>query len=131
MEDLEKELIEMVKVFDSYQIPEEKQRKIITEGVYFLFDDNDHALLDCFKFTDLLRLYRSLDPNFDANKMLDEIHGYVPSEYEETVKFFISLEKRKKERETKKEHFNGWNLRNREFYLDDKGMIRERRKYFN
>jgi hypothetical protein len=131
MEDLEKELIEMVRIFDSCQIPEEMQREIITEGVYFLFDDNNHASLDCFKFAELLTLCKSLDSDFDANKMLNDIHGYVPTEYEETVKFFIDLEKRKVERETKKEHFNGWNLRNREFYLDDKEMIRERKKYFN
>lgn len=29
----------------------------------------------------------------------------------------------------KKERFNGWDLRNREFYMDEKGMIKERKRW--
>lgn len=48
---------------------------------------------------------------FDRNDLIDNI-----------VEFWPYYEKNK-------DHFNGWNLRDREFYLDEKGMIRERKLF--
>lgn len=100
MEKLKNELIEMVNVFDSCKISEENQREIIIDGVNFLFDDENHAKLDCFKFSKLLRFCKSFYPDFDVNKMLDDIRrGYADEEYETLVKFFLQLENQREIKE--------------------------------
>ncbi len=96
MDNLKDELIEMIDIFDYYKIPENKQRSIITSGVYFEFDHNDTKRLDCFDFAKLLILCKNIDPEFDANKMLKDLNNRRDSDYELLVKFYCDLDKKRK-----------------------------------
>ena len=104
MRDLENELIEMVRIFDYFKIPEEKQRYIIYSGVFFdfgqfEFNHSNHIHFTCFQFAKFLQLCRRMNPQFDANKMLRDINGRNTEPYEHLVKYFIESEKKSQEKQ--------------------------------
>lgn len=99
MENLKNELIEMVDIFDYYQISEEKQRSIITSGVCFDFNRNDSIRLSCFRFVKFLKLCQNINPEFDANKMFYDLNNRRDNDYEYLVKLFIEMENKEKTRQ--------------------------------
>ena len=99
MENLENELMEMIRIFDYFQIPENVQRRIIISGVYFEFWRNDNVSLNCFRFAKLLKLCKSINPEFDVNNMLKDLNERRDNEYESLVKLFIDMEKKEKAKE--------------------------------
>ena len=98
MENLKNELIEMVEIFDYYQIPEERQKNIITSGVYFEFNRNDYVRLDCFRLANLLKLCKGINSEFDANQMLYDLNNRRDNNYEALVKLFIEMEKKESQK---------------------------------
>ena len=101
MDKLRDELIEMSELFDSCNITEEKQRDIIIHGVYFGFDGGwgDHVTLNCFQFAKFLRMCKSLNSDFDVNKMFRDLRENHDDNYRHIVDFFIKEENRKKEQQ--------------------------------
>ena len=98
MSELENELNNMIEIFDYYNIPEERQKFIITSGVYFEFNRNESVKLDCFMFSRLLMFCKRIDPNFNVNKMLDDLNNRRDSDYEFLVKCFIDMDHKGKEK---------------------------------
>ena len=99
MGELKNELIEMVDIFDYYQISEERQRSIITSGVYFEFNRNDSIRLSCFRFAKLLKLCQSINTEFDANKMFYDLNNRRDNDYETLVKLFVEMDNKEKARQ--------------------------------
>lgn len=99
MIELEDELMDIVMIFDYYQIPEERQRYLICNGVLFEFSRNDRVKLNCFRFAKLLEMCKRLYANFDVNKMLSDNYQGHDSAYESLVKLFLENEKDEKERQ--------------------------------
>mgnify|MGYP003571597155 CR=1 FL=1 len=96
MENLKEEVNKMLDIFNAYQIPEEKQKTIITEGVYFSFSyggidrSNSNRKFNCFKFSRFLDFCRKAEIELDVNEMLNSPWN---SKYEELVHFFDSIDK--------------------------------------
>ncbi len=99
MGELEKELREMVEIFNFYNIPEEKQKRLITSGVYFEFNRIDKVRLNCFRFAKLLKLCQKMELEFDANKMLQDLNNREDNKYEALVKLFLEIEDQEKNKE--------------------------------
>ena len=75
MSNLREELNEMLDVFESYGISEEKQRYIINEGVYFCFSyGTDRAGIDrdfdCFKYARFLKFCKENGYDIDGDKLV-------------------------------------------------------------
>ena len=102
MDNLKNELIEMVDIFDYYNIPEEKQMYLITSGVSFEFNRNERVRLDCFEFANLLKFCKNINSNFDANKMLRDLNNRRDTNYESLVKLFMEMNKKEKAKSLKK-----------------------------
>ncbi len=96
MDNLKNELIEMVDIFEYYNIPVDKQMYLITSGVYFEFNRNDRVRLNCFEFAYLLKFCKNINSNFDANKMLRDLNDRRDSNYESLVKLFMEMNKKEK-----------------------------------
>ena len=96
MDNLKIELMEMVDIFDYYNIPVDKQMYLITSGVSFEFNRNDHVILDCFEFANLLKFCKKVDADFDANTMLHDLNNRYDDKYESLVKLFIDINKQEK-----------------------------------
>ena len=99
MGELKNELNETVDIFDYYKIPEERQRYIITSGVYFEFNRNHNILLNCFTFAKLLKFCQKIDPDFDANKLFYDLNNRQDNDYESLVKLFLELDNKEKAKE--------------------------------
>ena len=97
MENLKKELVEMVEIFEYFQIPEERQKNIITSGVYFEFHRNESVRLNCFRFANLLKMCKSINSEFDVNQMFNDLNNRRDKNYESLVKLFIEMEGKEKE----------------------------------
>ena len=73
MNNLKKELNEMLKIFNFFKISEEQQRDIISNGVHFNYTwgdiDYDHRnrQFDCFKFSRFLIYCKKCGVPFDMN----------------------------------------------------------------
>ena len=73
MNNLKKELNEMLKIFNFFKISEEQQREIISHGVDFnqTFGDIDYdsrnRQFDCFKFSRFLIYCKNCGVPFDMN----------------------------------------------------------------
>ena len=99
MKSLREEINEALDVFDVYGIPEEKQRYIINEGVYFCFSYGiDRAGIDrsfdCFKFARFLTFCKNMGLDLDANKFLKECSDL---KYQDLVHSFDKLDRMSKE----------------------------------
>jgi len=106
MKKLKEEMNEMLDIFDAYQIPEDVQKYVITEGIYFCFSygidrsgiDRD---FDCFKFARFLKFCKDNGVNLDANKIIKDSCN---PKYQELVHLFDKLDKdlqSKKKKKTK------------------------------
>ena len=73
MNNLKKELNEMLKIFDFFKISEEQQREIISHGVDFNYTfgdidyDSRNRHFDCFKFSRFLIYCKKCGVPFDMN----------------------------------------------------------------
>ncbi len=99
MGELKNELNEMIDIFDFFKISEERQRYIITCGVYFEFNRNHSILLNCFTFAKLLKFCQKIDPEFDANKMFYDLNNRQDDDYAYLVKLFFELNNKEKAKE--------------------------------
>ena len=94
MENLEKELKEMLEIFDYFKLPEEIKKEIIEKGVYFYFNEDDSQLrLSCLRFANLLKMVKNIDPNYDVEDMLKNGSG---DKYYHLIKLFLEREKEEK-----------------------------------
>ena len=75
MYNLKNELIEMVEIFDYFQISESRQINIIKYGVNFEFYPGDIIRLNCFSFVNFLKLCKSIDNEFSATQLLDDMNN--------------------------------------------------------
>lgn len=86
---LKEELIEALAIFDSYNIPEDRQRSIITNGVRFDFTWGDpdprrrNRFYDVFEFANFLKICTNMELELDANDLLK---NYCNDGYEELLK---------------------------------------------
>lgn len=94
---LRDEVIEMLDIFDEYQIPEDNQRKIISNGVDFDFTYGDpdphkrNKYLNAFQFAELLKTCKRMNIPLDVNHMLEKPYSL---EYENLLNFINSIESR-------------------------------------
>ena len=96
MNNLKEELIEMIEIFDYFNIPEDEQRNLITSGLYFVFDYHDTKKLDCFGAANFLKLCKNVDSEFDANQMIKDLRNRRDCEYEPLVKLYCDMKKKNK-----------------------------------
>lgn len=88
---LKEELIEALTIFDSYNIPEDRQRSIITNGVHFDFTWGDpdykrrNRFYDVFEFANFLKICTNIGVELDANDLLKN-YCNKDKEYEELLK---------------------------------------------
>lgn len=99
MGDLAKELVDMVEVFNQFQIPTDKQRDIVASGVLFEFYPHGRVKFDCIRFYKLLAFCNHLDPTFDANKMLLDLVNRRDDDYKNIVYLFLEMELKEKDKE--------------------------------
>ena len=95
MKNLKKEIKEMLEIFDLFQIPEEMQRDIITEGLKFnSFVDNINVNqnFDCFRFAKFLRYCKEIMLEFDANKFINNPNGNEYIELLRILRSFVILD---------------------------------------
>lgn len=87
---LKDEVIEMLEIFDEYQIPEDRQRSIILNGVDFNFTYGDpdpqrrNKYLDAFQLAELLKKCKKMNILIDVNQMLDKPYDL---KYEKLLEF--------------------------------------------
>ena len=101
MESIEKDLKEMLEIFDCLNIPEDRQRSLITSGLYFEFNRDDHVKLNCFRVSKLLKLCKRVNSEFDANRMFEDLRNRRDSDYEPIVNLYLQMEKREREQKEK------------------------------
>ena len=102
MNNLKKELNEMLKLFDYFKISEEQQRDIICNGVDFNYtwgdiDYNHHnRKFDCFKFSRFLKYCKEFGIPFDMDDYLAEKFMYFVHEFDKQDKEIIGTKKTKR-----------------------------------
>ena len=102
MNNLKKELNEMLKLFDYFDISEEQQRDIISNGVDFNYTwgdiDYDHRnrKFDCFKFTRFLKYCKESGVPFDMDNYLAEKFVFFVHDFDEKDKKSIDIKKTKR-----------------------------------
>ena len=96
MGELRTEINETLDIFDSYQIPEERQRELITSGIHFTFTyggpDPNHInrRFDCFKFARMLKFCQDAKYDLDVEAML---RSPWDDKYQKLVHFFDSMDR--------------------------------------
>ena len=102
MNNLKKELNEMLKLFDYFKISEEQQRDIICNGVDFNYtwgdiDYNHHnRKFDCFKFSRFLKYCKESGIPFDMDNYLAEKFMFFVLVFDERDKKSIDIKKTKR-----------------------------------
>lgn len=99
MGDLAKELVDMVEIFNQFQIPVDKQRGIIASGVIFEFYPHERIRFDCLRFCKLLAFCNHIDPSFDANKLLLDLVNRRDDDYKNIVSLFLEMEAKENDKE--------------------------------
>ena len=91
MYNLKNELNEMIDLFQTFNISEEKQRDIIINGVYFGFDGGwgEHEKLNCFQFANFIKMLKMTIPNFTTEQLFIDLQNNNDNLYKEAIKFFL------------------------------------------
>ena len=88
MNNLKKELNEMLKIFNFFKISEEQQREIISHGVDFNYTfgdidyDSRNRQFDCFKFSRFLIYCKKCGVPFDMNNFLSVKFEFFVHEFD-------------------------------------------------
>lgn len=93
---LKDELMKALEIFDSYNIPEERQRQIVTDGVHFDFTYGDsdpnhrNKYFNVFDFANFLNICTLMGFEIDANAILEDSCN---TEYEDLLKAAETFQK--------------------------------------
>lgn len=99
---LKEEILEMLEIFELYQIPEDKQKELISKGGLdfdFTYGDPDphnrNKSFNVFEVADILKVCNILSIPLDANHMIDYPFD---TEYEELINGLATIGKSKRKK---------------------------------
>ena len=98
MDNLKNELNEMIDLFQTFNISEEKQRDIIINGVSFYFDGGwgEEETLNCFQFAQFIKMCKKLNPDFTTEQLFIDLKNNDDNLYREAIAFFLQQEAEEK-----------------------------------